>query len=124
MDKTQGETKYMKKVQIATILLAGAVFTASAYAEDGAALFSKGTCNSCHQPAVDTTGPALKAVAGAYKGKEGELVAFLKGSHKPKLEAGRFAGMYNSIMKANVLNTTSKWTDGERKAVAKFILGH
>jgi len=113
----------MKKVQIATILLAGAVFTASAYA-DGAATFNKGTCNTCHQPAVDTTGPSLKAIATAYKGKEAELVAFLKGSNKTKMETGRFAGMYNSIMKANVTNISSKWSDADRSAVAKYILKH
>lgn len=113
----------MKKASLAGLLVAGFAFSTAAHAESGADLFTKGTCNTCHNPAADTTGPAIKNISAAYKGKEAELVAFLNGSNKPKLQAGRFAGMYDAIMKGNVDTITKKWTADQRAAVAKYILG-
>lgn len=109
-------------------VLAGVVATfflsVSAYAEGGAALFQKSGCTACHQAAVDTAGPSMKVVSAAYKGNAAGLAAFLKSGGTPKAEKGRFAGQYATIMKPQVTNTTSKWTDAQRASVAKYILSH
>lgn len=102
-------------------LTLGLALSASVYA-DGAAKFAQGGCTACHQPAVDTAGPALKTISAAYKGNEAALVAFLAGKGAPKAATGRFAGQFESLMKPQVMNGSAKWTDAERSAVAKHIL--
>ncbi|SNZ02448.1 cytochrome c [Persephonella hydrogeniphila] len=107
----------MKKIMTAAVL-GLAITAAGAMAADGGALFKSKGCAACHQASVDTVGPSLKKIAQAYKGKEGDLVKFLKGEAKPIVDPAKFG-----IMKPQ-LNTTKAMSDDELKAMAEFMLSH
>ncbi len=97
----------------------GMLFVVSAsFATDGKTIFQSKGCAACHNPTADTVGPSLKKIADAYKGKENELIAFLKGQHKAIVDPAKFPIMMPQ------LNTTKKLTDEELKALADFILSH
>ncbi|NPA17435.1 c-type cytochrome [Persephonella sp.] len=107
----------MKKV-IATAVLGLAISVTGAMAVDGGALFKSKGCAACHQANVDTVGPSLKKIAQAYKGKEAELIKFLKGEAKPIVDPAKFG-----IMKPQ-LNATKNMSDEELKAMAEFMMKH
>lgn len=111
----------MKLAKTVMSLTLGLALSASVYA-DGAAKFAQGGCTACHQPAVDTAGPSLKAISAAYKGNEAALISFLAGKGAPKLATGRFAGQFETLMKPQVANGSAKWTAAERIDVAKHIM--
>ncbi len=106
----------MKKLALAT--LSALVLAAGSFAADGKALFQQKGCTACHQAAADTVGPALKKIAAAYAGKEADLIKFLKGEAKPKVDPAKEA-----VMKPQI-NTTKAMKDDELKALAQFILSH
>ena len=107
----------MKKI-MATAVLGFAISVTGAIAADGGALFKSKGCSACHQASVKTVGPSLKQIAQAYKGKEGDLIKFLKGEAKPIVDPAKFG-----IMKPQ-LNTTKAMSDEELKALAEFIVSH
>ena len=107
----------MKKV-MATAVLGLAISVTGAMAADGGAIFKSKGCSTCHQVSVKTVGPSLKQIAQAYKGKEGDLIKFLKGEGKPIVDPAKFG-----IMKPQ-LNTTKALSDDELKALADFIVSH
>ena len=107
----------MKKL-MATAVLGLAVTVTGSMAADGGALFKSKGCAACHQATVDTVGPSLKKIAQAYKGKESELVKFLKGEAKPIVDPAKFG-----IMKPQ-LNATKSMSDDELKAMADFMMKH
>jgi cytochrome c len=106
----------MKKLVLSALSVA--VLAAGSFAADGKALFQQKGCTACHQAAADTVGPALKKIAGAYAGKEADLIKFLKGQGKAIVDPAKEA-----VMKPN-LNTTKAMKDDELKALAQFILSH
>jgi len=85
---------------------------------NGKALFQQKGCTACHQSDKDSVGPALKKIASAYKGKESDLIKFLKGQEKSIVDPAK-----ESVMKPN-LNTTKSMKDDELKALAKYILSN
>ncbi|WP_338151265.1 c-type cytochrome [Persephonella sp. IF05-L8] len=85
---------------------------------DGQKLFNEKGCAGCHQASVESVGPSLKKIAEAYKGKEEELVKFLKGEAKPIVDPAKFGVMQGQI------SITKALSDEERKALADFILSH
>ncbi|MBX0311439.1 MAG: c-type cytochrome [Sulfurihydrogenibium sp.] len=85
---------------------------------DGKTLFQAKGCTACHQADKDSVGPALKKIAAAYKGKEADLIKFLKGQGKAIVDPAKEA-----VMKPN-LNTTKAMKDNELKALAKYILAN
>ena len=106
----------MKKILLSIF---GLVFMVSAtFAADGKAIFQSKGCSSCHNPDVETVGPSLKKIAAAYKGKEEELIKFLKGHGKAIVEPSKFPIMMSQ------LNVTKQLSDEELKALAEFILSH
>ncbi len=107
----------MKKV-IATAVLGFAVTVSGAMAADGEALFKSNGCAACHQANVKTVGPSLKEIAQAYKGKEGDMIKFLKGEAKPIVDPAKFG-----IMKPQ-LNKTKNMSEEELKALVEFMLKH
>jgi len=107
----------MKKV-ITTAILGLAISVTGAMAADGGALFKSKGCAACHQAATDTVGPSLKKIAQAYKGKEGELIKFLKGEAKPIVDPAKF-----NVMKPQ-LNATKNMSEEELKAIAEFMMKH
>jgi len=106
----------MKKLVLSALSVA--VLVAGSFAADGKALFQQKGCTACHQADKDTVGPALKKIAAAYKGKEADLIKFLKGQGKAIVDPAKAA-----IMMPN-LNTTKAMKDDELKALAQFILSH
>lgn len=56
------------KVQHVLMLTAGLLLSNVALADDGAALFKKSNCTTCHQAEKKTVGPSIKAIAEKYKG--------------------------------------------------------
>ena len=106
----------MKKLVLSALSVA--VLAAGSFAADGKALFQQKGCTACHQADKDTVGPALKKIAAAYKGKEADLIKFLKGQGKAIVDPAKEA-----VMKPN-LNTTKAMKDDELKALAEFILSH
>ncbi|WP_457643401.1 c-type cytochrome [Persephonella sp.] len=107
----------MKKV-IATAVLGLAVAVSGAFAADGEAIFKSKGCASCHQANVDTVGPSLKKIAQAYKGKEADMIKFLKGEAPAIVDPAKFG-----IMKAQ-LNNIKGLSEEELKALAEFVLKH
>ncbi|NPA58571.1 MAG: c-type cytochrome [Aquificae bacterium] len=107
----------MKKL-IATAVLGVAISATGALAVDGAALFKSKGCAACHQPATDTVGPSLKKIAQAYKGKEADLIKFLKGEAEPIVDPAKF-----NVMKPQ-LNATKGMSDEELKALVEFMMKH
>jgi len=107
----------MKKV-MATAVLGLAISFSGAMAADGGALFKSKGCTACHQPTVKTVGPSLKEIAQTYKGKEDQLIKFLKGEADPIVDPAKFG-----IMKP-YLNATKNLSDEELKAMAEFIMKH
>lgn len=108
----------MKKI-IMTAVIASAFFAGSVFAEDGAAVFQASGCSTCHHPTKDQAaqglGPALKQIGSAYKGKEGELVAFLKGNGQPKVYPDKYPIMMGQIA------TTKTWPDAKLQAIAGWL---
>ena len=107
----------MKKL-VAAATFGLAVAVSAAMAADGKALFASKGCAACHQATVDTVGPSLKKIAEAYKGKEAELIKFLKGEGKAIVDPAKF-----SVMQPQ-LNTTKSMSDEELKALAEYMLSH
>ncbi len=107
----------MKKLLLSGLI--GLALTASAtFAADGKTVFQSKGCAACHNPTADTVGPALKKIAAAYKGHEDELIKFLKGQGKAKVDPAKFAIMMPQ------LNTTKALPEDQLKALADFIVSH
>ncbi len=107
----------MKKI-LATALTGLTLMAGSVLAADGKAVFQSKGCTACHQPQVDTVGPALKKIAKAYDGKKEELIKFLKGEAKPKVWPDKFPMMQPQ------LNTTKALSKGDLEALADYILSN
>ncbi|WP_457623873.1 c-type cytochrome [Persephonella sp.] len=107
----------MKKA-IVSAVVGLAVMAGGAMAADGAGIFKSKGCGACHKPSAKGVGPSLKDIAATYKGKEGDLIKFLRGEAPPKMDTGKF-----NIMKAQLAKTKAL-SDAELKALVDFILGH
>ncbi len=107
----------MKKLLLSGMI--GLALTVSAsMASDGKTIFQSKGCAACHNPTADTVGPSLKKIAAAYKGHEEELIKFLKGQGKAKVDPAKFAMMMPQ------LNTTKHLPEDQLKALADFIINH
>ncbi len=107
----------MKKL-IVGVVVGLSVVALPSFASMGKQLFQSKGCSACHNPKLDTTGPALKKIAQYYRGNEEHLIKFLKGKAAPKVEPEKF-----TIMKPQ-LNDTKRLSDEELKELVKFIVGH
>jgi cytochrome c len=82
----------------------------------GATIFEgKGNCVACHQVDQKVIGPSLKEIAKIYKGKNGNMVGFLKGEDEAIVDPEQY-----EVMKPN-LEITKTFTDEELKAVEAYI---
>ncbi|RUM50319.1 MAG: cytochrome C552 [Hydrogenothermus sp.] len=106
----------MKK--LVAVVAGAAVIAGSAFAGNGQAIFQQNGCAGCHQPAVDTVGPSLKKIAQVYAGRKDELVAFLKGVTKPKVDPAK------APMMMPQLNRTKSLPQDKLEALADYILSH
>jgi Cytochrome c551/c552 len=112
----------MKKLVASAVALA--VITTSSFAADskkpidGKTLFQAKGCTACHQSDKDSVGPSLKKIADVYKGKESDLIKYLKGQGKAIVDPDKEA-----VMKPQ-LSTTKVMKDDELKALVKYILSN
>lgn len=83
---------------------------------DGAEIFQKNRCGTCHQPATESAGPSLQKIAQDYKEKNGDLVAFLKGEAEPIVDPSKADMMKPLLMPLKSLS------EEEYKALADYIL--
>ncbi|WP_457641683.1 c-type cytochrome [Persephonella sp.] len=107
----------MKKAFVSAVV-GLAVIAGGAMAADGAGIFKSKGCGACHKPAAKGVGPSLKDIAAAYKGKEGDLIKFLKGEAPAIVDPAKFG-----LMKSQI-NKTKSLPDAELKALADFIMSH
>jgi len=88
--------------------------------KSGRVIFSKEHCGLCHDRTEDQTlwglGPSWKQIAEAYKGREDDLVRFLKGGCKPIVDESRFQIMHGEIVSIKSLS------DSQIEDLVKFIL--
>ncbi len=106
----------MKRLFVVLVVLGMLGATATGASEKGAFLFESHGCNSCHRHASSSSSfPALTELAQAYKGKQKQLILYLKGEADPIVQPEQ-AGM----MKRQ-LEKTSAMSDDDRKALADYI---
>ena len=104
--------RYFTQIVLAGFLLIGC----SATAEEGKEMFDSLNCGMCHKPDSGKTTPSLNEIADSYKGKEGQLLDYLKGEAEPVVNPGK-----KEIMKRYIEKTKSL-KEEKRKALADFIL--
>ena len=78
----------------------------------------RGNCSACHQLATQTTGPSIQTIATAYKGKKGDLVAFLKEEKEPIVDPSQY-----ELMKSNFA-LTEEMSDEELAAIEAYFYSH
>ena len=78
----------------------------------------RGNCTACHQVATKTTGPSIQTIATAYKGKKGDLVAFLKEEKGPIVDPSQY-----ELMKSNFA-LTEEMSDEELAAIEAYFYSH
>jgi cytochrome c len=84
--------------------------------ELGKELFNgKGACIACHQVDQKVVGPSLQDIAKIYKGKNGDMVSFLKGEGEPIVDPTQY-----EIMKTNFA-ITKAMSDTELKALEAYV---
>ena len=115
----------MKKFIGLALALTLSLATGAAYA-DGAKVFKKKGCGSCHDAAKDQLGmglgPSLKQISEAYKadgGKDALLNFFNKGTKK----TAKVAPKKFNTMKGQLKNI-KKLSADDQGALADFILSH
>ena len=114
----------MKKILTLTLAVAVAGSMSLVFAADGATIFKKNVCTSCHNPTKDQLksglGPSLQNIAVAYKADGGKtaLVAFLAGKGAPIVAPKKFSTMKTQLGK------TKKLSDADRGALADYILAN
>jgi len=96
----------MKKIILS--LSFSMLFLLDATAEDavfdkGKSIFEAKGCAVCHKMDAELIGPPLKKIAKAYKGKEKELVSYLKSQGKPIIYPERASVMNPQLVKMKAL---------------------
>ena len=72
----------------------GASANLSPSAKLGQEIFDgKGNCLTCHKSGEKAIGPSIEQIAEAYKGKQGEMVKFLKEEAKPIVDPEQYETM-------------------------------
>jgi cytochrome c len=94
------------------------VIASASMASDGAAIFKSKGCTACHKAKVNTVGPSLATIAKAYKGKEAELVSYLKGKTAAIVDPKK------GMMMKGQLNKVKHLPDADLKALANYILSN
>jgi cytochrome c551/c552 len=87
-------------------------------AEEGKDIFESLRCGSCHKVDIGKATPSPKEIAQAYKGKENQLQSYLKGEADPIVNPEKGGMMKRYVEKTKALK------EGERNALADFILSH
>jgi cytochrome c551/c552 len=116
----------MKKHEIVFLvaILAGMISLpkgVSAEGGIGSQLVEERGCGACHDRTEDQTlyrlGPSWEQIAEAYKGREEDMEAFLKGGCDPIVDEARFEIMHGEIVKMKGLS------DSQIRDLRKYICG-
>jgi cytochrome c len=85
---------------------------------DGKKIFNDNGCTACHQEQKKIIGPAVVTISESYKGKQEELIGFLKGENKAIVvqDAGQIA-----MMQANI-SLTKNMSEETLEALSDYIL--
>ena len=75
----------------------------------------KGNCVACHQPEEKVIGPSMQEIATAYKSKNADMTAFLKGEVEPIVDPSQY-----EVMKTNFA-ITKTMSDEELKALEAYF---
>jgi cytochrome c len=75
----------------------------------------KGNCVACHQPEEKVIGPSMQEIATAYKAKNANMPAFLKGEAAPIVDPSQY-----DVMKTNFA-ITKTMSDEELKALEAYF---
>jgi cytochrome c551/c552 len=102
-----------------TVVVGIIMAAVTAAAEDGGTIFKANGCISCHRPTSSSKiNPSLTDIAQAYKGKEDQLLSYLKGESDPIVKPEKA-----NLMKGH-LKQTKALSDQDRKALADFLLSY
>ena len=107
----------MKKIGL-VLVVASLWLAANALAQQEGSIFESLHCGGCHRADASNASPSLKDVAGAYQGKEDQLIKYLNGEAGPIVKPAEGNVMKRAIEKTKTLS------DPDRKALADFIMGH
>jgi len=93
-------------------------FSSSVAADEmnGQVIFEAKGCVMCHQKDMDTVGPSLRTIAIGYSGREGTLVAYLKGEGSPIIDPTRASVMTPQLVKIRTL------FESEFRDLAEYIV--
>ena len=108
----------MKKNVIIVALLWLMAYGLSATAEEGKDVFESLHCATCHKVDTGKVNPSLESIAQAYKGKENQLLSYLKGEAESIVNPGKGDMMKRQIEKTKALKET------EIKALFDFIMSY
>jgi cytochrome c551/c552 len=107
----------MKKIGL-VVVVASLWLAADVLAQQEGGIFESLHCGGCHKADISSASPSLKEVAGAYQGKEDQLIKYLNGETGPIVKPAEGNLMKRAIEKTKALS------DADRKALADFILSH
>jgi cytochrome c551/c552 len=107
----------MKKIGL-VVVVASLWLAADVLAQQEGGIFESLHCGGCHKADISSASPSLKEVAGAYQGKEDQLIKYLNGEAGPIVKPAEGNLMKRAIEKTKALS------DADRKALADFILSH
>jgi cytochrome c551/c552 len=99
-------------------MVSGLWLAANVFAQQEGGIFESLHCGGCHKADVSTGFPSLKDIAGAYQGKQDQLIKYLKGEGEPIVKPAELEMMKRNIEKTKLL------ADADRKALADFIMSH
>ena len=106
----------MKKIGL-VLVVASLWLAANVLAEQQGGIFESLHCGGCHKADTSNAFPSLKEVAGAYQGKEAQLIKYLNGEADPIVQPAKAKIMQRYIEKTKALS------DADRRALADFIMG-
>ena len=107
----------MKKIGL-VLVVAFLWLAANVLAQQQGGIFEAFHCGGCHKADASNASPSLKEVAGAYQGKEDQLIKYLNGEAGPIVKPAQGNVMKRAIEKTKAL------ADADRKALADFIMAH
>ena len=110
----------MKISGVILVIFLCLLFTSALSADDtGEVIFKSKGCAACHKKeAASGSSPSLPDIATAYKGKQKQLIQYLKGEAGPIIGPERAGTMKRQIEK------TKAMSDPDRTALSDFMLSH
>jgi len=107
----------MKQIGIWMISAVWVLAMNTALADEGEVIFKSQGCISCHKKeSASKVNPSLTEISQAYKGKEEQLIRYLKGESEAIVRPEK-----SNLMKRHI-EKTKALSDSDRKSLADYIL--